>query len=110
MKHYAGLDVSLEWTSVCVVDEAGAIVREAKASSDPASVVFAGPDVAVARIGLEAGPPSRWLHEGLAAAGAPVACVETRHMKAVPSATPNETDRNINGQKKPEELDTTNPD
>ena len=54
--------------------------------------VFAGLDVAVVRIGLEAGPLSQWLHEGLAA-GAPVVCVETRHMKALLSAALNKTDR-----------------
>ena len=78
-----------------MIDEAGAIVHETKAPSDPASIdaVFAGLDVAVVRIGLEAGPLSQWLHKGLAAAGAPVVCVETRHMKAVLSAALNKTDR-----------------
>ena len=55
--------------------------------------VFAGLDVAVVRIGLEAGPLSLWLHEGLAAAGAPVVCVETRRMKALLSEALNKTDR-----------------
>jgi predicted NBD/HSP70 family sugar kinase len=30
MEHYAGIDVSVESVSVCVVDAAGKIVREAK--------------------------------------------------------------------------------
>jgi len=97
MKQYAGLDVSLEQTSVCVVDEAGTVVREAKVASDPEALIafFAVLDSAMARIGLEAGPLSQWLHEGLAGAGLPVICVETRHMKAVLSAaTVNKTDRN----------------
>jgi hypothetical protein len=38
MKHYAGLDVSLDETSVCIVDEAGAYVAEAKVASDPAAL------------------------------------------------------------------------
>ena len=33
MTYFAGLDVSLEWTSVCVVDGDGQIVREAKVST-----------------------------------------------------------------------------
>ena len=35
MKHYAGLDVSVKETSVCIVDEAGKIIRELKVPSQP---------------------------------------------------------------------------
>ncbi len=35
MEHYAGIDVSLELSSVCVVDATGRIVREAKVASEP---------------------------------------------------------------------------
>ena len=35
MKHYAGLDVSVKETSVCVVDETGRICREMKVASHP---------------------------------------------------------------------------
>jgi hypothetical protein len=34
VEHYAGLDVSLELTSACVMDARGRIVREAKSASD----------------------------------------------------------------------------
>ena len=34
-QHYVGLDVSLEMTSVCVLDEAGAIVWRVKVASTP---------------------------------------------------------------------------
>ena len=34
MEHYAAIDVSLEWSSVCVVDAAGQIVREARVRSE----------------------------------------------------------------------------
>jgi hypothetical protein len=66
MEHYAGIDVSLERSSVCVVDSTGRIVREAKVPSEPEALVgfFAGLGVAVTRIGLEAGPLSQWLHAG----------------------------------------------
>ena len=96
MKHFAGLDVSLEWTSVCVVDEVGQIVREAKVLSEPDALVafFAELDVQVTRICLEAGPLSQWLHDGLAEAGLPVVCAETRQLKAVLSASVNKSDRN----------------
>ena len=89
MKYFAGLDVSLEWTSACVVDEEGRIVREAKVLSEPDALVafFVELGVDVTRIGLEAGPLSQWLHDGLAEAGLPVVCAETRQLKAVLSAT-----------------------
>ena len=76
MEQYAGLDVSLEATSVCVVDGTGRVVREAKVPSEPEALVawFAGQDAAMVRIGagLEAGPLSQWLFAGMADAGLPV--------------------------------------
>jgi hypothetical protein len=39
MKHYAGIDVSLEYSSVCVVDADGAIMREAKVLREPDALV-----------------------------------------------------------------------
>src|SRR4028119_2427991 len=73
MEHYAGIDVSLERSSVCVVEASGRIVREAKVLSEPeALVAFLGQlGVPLTRIGLEAGPLSQWLHAGLTAAGVP---------------------------------------
>jgi len=71
MEHFAGIDVSLELSSVCVVDGVGKIVHEAKVASDPEALVgfFRGLETRVTRIGLEAGPLSQWLHAGLVAAG-----------------------------------------
>ena len=96
MRYFAGLDVSLEWTSVCVVDGDGQIVREAKVLSEPDGLAtfFAELEVDVTRVGLEAGPLSQWLYEGLAEAGLPVVCAETRQLKAVLSAVVNKSDRN----------------
>ena len=67
MDQYAGIDVSLELSSVCVVDAKGKIVKEAKISSDPVALLtfFRGLGIAIERIGLEAGPLSQWLHAGL---------------------------------------------
>jgi transposase len=39
MYHYAGIDVSLESSSVCVVDGAGKILREAKVASEPEALI-----------------------------------------------------------------------
>ena len=96
MKHYAGLDVSVKETSVCVIDETGATIREAKVASEPEALLAVLMDDAltIERIGLEAGPLSQWLYSGLAEAGLPVICVETRHMKAALSAQLNKSDRN----------------
>ena len=71
MKHFAGLDVSLEETAICVIDEAGTMVREARVPSEPEALVafFQGPGLVMERIGLEACSLSAWLHEGLVAAG-----------------------------------------
>ena len=96
MTYFAGLDVSLEWTSVCVVDGDGGTVREAKVASEPEALAafFAGLGFEMARIALEAGPLSQWLYDGLAEAGLPAVCVETRHLQAVLSAAANKSDRN----------------
>jgi transposase len=70
MKHYAGIDVSLELSGVCVVDAQGKIVKEGKIASEPEALVsfFEGLGFPMKRIGLEAGPLSQWLHGGLAQA------------------------------------------
>ena len=66
MEHYAGLDVSLELSSVCIVDERGTIVRETKVPSEPEDLVryFEALEHPITRIALEAGPLSQWLHGG----------------------------------------------
>jgi transposase len=96
MDYFAGLDVSVKETSVCIVDEAGGLVREVKVASEPEALlqVLLTPGQAFKRIGLEAGPLSQWLFSALAEAGLPVICVETRHMRAVLKAQINKTDRN----------------
>jgi transposase len=96
MDHFAGLDVSVKETSVCIVDDTGKIVREVKVVSEPEMLlgVLKNPGYHFKRIGLEAGPLSQWLFSALAEAGLPVICVETRHMRAVLTAQINKTDRN----------------
>lgn len=96
MKYFAGLDVSLQETSVCVVDETGRICREMKAVSHPDDLVLALKNLGweFVRIGLEAGPMSQWLYSGLVEADLPTVCIETRHAKAFLKAQVNKTDRN----------------
>jgi transposase len=96
MDHFAGLDLSVKETSVCIVDDTGRILREVKVASEPEALlqVLRNPAYRFKRIGLEAGPLSQWLFGALAEAGLPVICVETRHMQAVLKAQINKTDRN----------------
>jgi transposase len=96
MTYFAGLDVSVKETSVCIVDDAGKIVREARVASEPEALlqVLTNTFYRLKRVGLEAGPLSQWLYSSLAEAGLPVICVETRHMRAMLKAQINKTDRN----------------
>jgi transposase len=96
MDYFAGLDVSVKETSVCIVDDAGKIVREARVASEPEALlqVLTNRIYRFKRVGLEAGPLSQWLYSILAEAGLPAICVETRHMRAMLKAQINKTDRN----------------
>jgi transposase len=96
MAHYVGLDVSVRHTSICIVDDVGKVVREARVTSEPEAIIpiLTAQHLACRRVGLEAGPLSQWLFNALASAGLPVICVETRHMKAALAAQINKTDRN----------------
>ena len=102
MGYFAGLDASVKETSVCIVDDAGKIVREVRVASEPEALlqVLANTTYRFKRIGLEAGPLSQWLYSVLAEAGLPVICVETRHMRAVLKAQ-------INGPRVRQLLPTT---
>lgn len=95
MEHYAGLDVSLEQTSVCIVDGQGAILSEAKVSSEPEALIgfLRDRQMVIGRVGLEAGPLSQWLHAALMEAGFETVLLETRHVKAALSAMTVKTDR-----------------
>ena len=96
MRYYAGLDVSLEETSICIVDENGEIVKELRSASEPEALVISlrTVDRRLERIGLEACPLSAWLHDGLRDAGWPAICIETRKANAAMKTMPNKTDRN----------------
>lgn len=96
MKYFAGLDVSLDETAVCIVDQDGVVIKEGKVASEPDDlhVWIAAAGVTLTRLGLEAGPLSPWLHAGLRAAGLPAICIETRRMKGATAAMAIKTDRN----------------
>ena len=96
MNHYAGIDVSLECSSVCVVDGSGKILREAKVASEPEALIawFGSLELPLERIGLEAGPLSQWLFAKMKAAGLAVELLETRHVRKAFEAMPVKSDRN----------------
>jgi transposase len=96
MNHYVGIDVSLEASSICVVDGGGKIVREAKVASEPQALIawLVALGLGLTRIGLEAGPLSQWLYSAIRQTGLAVELLETRHVRNALKTMVNKTDRN----------------
>jgi transposase len=96
MDHYAGIDVSLECSTICVVDAGGKIIREGKVASEPEALIdwLRSLGFELVRIGLEAGPLSQWLHAAMKEAGLAVELLETRHVRKAFEAMPVKSDRN----------------
>lgn len=93
-EHFAGLDVSIEDTAICVVDGEGSVLLASSVKTDPESIARALQPFAktLRRVGHEAGALSPWLHPGLKAIGVPAVCLETRHVRASMAAQRNKTD------------------
>ena len=96
MKYDAGLDVSLEETAICIVDETGTITKESVCLSDPDALArtLSQTGLALERVGFEACSLTAWLHDGLRARGFAALCIETRQANAAMRTMPNKTDRN----------------
>src|SRR5258708_37290412 len=96
MDYYAGIDGSLECSSVGIVDTNGKIIREGKVASEPDALVrwLSSPGHGLIRIGLEAGPLSQWLFAAMRQAGLAVELLETRHVRKAFEAMPVKSDRN----------------
>lgn len=94
MEYFAGLDVSVDETAICVVDDRGALALEASVATDAEAIAAALRPYAgrLRRVGHEAGALSPWLHPELVATGVPAVCLETRHVRAAMSAQRNKTD------------------
>ncbi len=94
MEYFAGLDVSIDETAICVVDDGGAVALTRSVTTDPAAIAEVLRPYAerLRRVGHEAGSLSPWLHPELLALGVPVVCLETRHVRAAMSAQRNKTD------------------
>lgn len=96
MKYFVGIDVSLQLSSICIINGDGEIIREAKVPSEPEAIATFLDDLGIEfeRIGLEAGPLSTWLRAGLSKAGYEATLLETRHVAAALKAMTVKTDRN----------------
>jgi transposase len=96
MNYYVGIDVSLEASSVCVVDSDGKIACEGKIGSEPDDLIewLTALKLELTRIGLEAGPLSQWLYAAMREAGLAVELLETRHVRNALKTMPVKTDRN----------------
>ena len=96
MEYFAGLDVGVKETAICVVNSAGAVVLEASAETTADAIYQALEGYArrLRRVGHEAGALSPWLHRGLQRLGLEVVLLETRHVHAALKAQRNKTDRN----------------
>lgn len=94
MEYFAGLDVSIDVTAICVVGDDGKVVLETAVPTDPELIADALKRYAgrLRRVGHEAGSLSPWLHAGMIALGLPAICLETRHVRAALSAQRNKTD------------------
>jgi transposase len=96
MTYYVGIDVSLEASSVCVVDDSGKIACEGKVGSEPDDLIawLKGLKLELTRIGLEAGPLSQWLYAAMRQAGLAVEQLEVRHVRNALKTMPVKSDRN----------------
>ena len=96
MDYFAGLDISMDETHICVVDREGVVIYECKAASTAQAI--AG-ELAKApscrRIVFETGRMAPILFHGLSQLGLPVVCVESRQAyQALKSLATHKTDRN----------------
>ncbi len=91
MNHYAGLDVAMETSALCVIDEKGRIVLETSLETDPDIIATALEPYreTLKRLGHETGSLAPWLHKELLARGLPVVCMEAAHARSALSAMRN---------------------
>ncbi len=96
MEYYAGIDVAMERSALCVIDEAGTIVLEKSIETEPDVIAeaLAPFTKTLRRVGHETGSLAPWLHKELRACGLPIICMEAAHTRSALNAQRNKTDKN----------------
>jgi transposase len=96
MECFAGLDVSMKETHICVVDREGGIVLETSTATLTEAIAAAlAKAPSCQRVVLETGRMAPTLYHGLAALGVPVICIESRQAHlALKSLATHKTDCN----------------
>lgn len=96
MKYYAGLDVTMKETFICVMREDGKTMYESNTHTDPQSIheALAASGYELEKVGLESGSLSHYLTKGLQDLGRKAICIDSRKMAAILSVTVNKTDKN----------------
>lgn len=96
MTHYAGLDVSMKTTFICILNEKGKVVRELEALSTPESIdsFLSETGLKIEKVGLESGCLTHYLKKGLRKKGYAVVGMESRRMAAILATIINKTDKN----------------
>jgi len=96
MKYYSGLDVAMETTAICVVDETGKILFEDTVPTEPKLIdmCLKASGYPIEMIALESGSLTHWLIEELTKLKRKITCLDARSLSKVLSLNPNKTDRN----------------
>jgi transposase len=96
MEYFAGLDISMEETHICVLDREGAVVHEARTVSTAEAITGElAKTSACRRVVFETGRMAPMLYHGLREGGVPVVCVESRQAyQALKALSTHKTDRN----------------
>jgi transposase len=96
MEFFVGIDVSLESSSICIIDERGVIIKEGQTTSEPEAIgrFIRHKGRKIEHVGLETGGLSQWLHAGLEKQGFRVTVMEARHVRSAFAAMRVKTDRN----------------
>lgn len=94
--YYAGLDVSMNTTFICIVNEKGKVVEELEAVSTPESIdsFLSGTGLKIEKVGLESGCLTHYLKKGLKKKGYEVVGMESHKMAAILATIINKTDKN----------------
>ena len=96
MRYYVGLDVSLQNTAICILDEQGKRIQEEVVDSTPEAIhqYLIKTELKIEQVGLESGNLTHYLKKGLLKNQYRVAIMESRKMAAILATLINKTDKN----------------